>query len=202
MSHLSYGMAGEGDSTASKIQFNTFEAILSSRIIHFKWSVASEEDGHQFIIEKSLDQLDWYTVTKIASIKSHKEQHTYEISEIDFAEGVNEYFRVVRIDAFGEKTELDRVNINRPVLKNMLMIPVPRRVNKEVTISYDSMICSDGTLSVMREDGSIIQENQVGISEGYNRFQLNIKNFEPGNYLVFVKDEFGNKVSKRLVVHK
>lgn len=197
-----FATESEGDSTASKIEFNALEATLSSRIIHFSWSVESEELGDHFVIEKSLDQENWTQVTRVSSIKSHKEQHTYEISEIDFAEGVNEYFRVVRVDAFGKVTELDRVNINRPVLTNMLLIPVPKKVHKEITISYDSMITSEGVISVMNKQGEIVEEFEVHILEGYNRFKLVIKGMEKGDYLVFIKDQYGNKIAKRLVVYK
>ncbi|GAB5424104.1 MAG: hypothetical protein Crog4KO_12510 [Crocinitomicaceae bacterium] len=202
ISFSSFSSEIEGDTTASKIEFNELEATLSARIIHFRWSVDLEYKGNYFIIEKSLDQKNWTEVTQVSSIKSHEEQHTYEISEIDFAEGVNEYFRVVRVDEFGEKTEMDRVNLNRPVLTNMLLIPVPRKVNKEMTLSYDSMISCEGILTVMNREGDIIEEFDVAISEGYNRFELHIKDFEKGDYLVIVRDEYGNKISKRLVVHK
>lgn len=198
------GMATEeeGDSTASKIEFNQLEATLSARIIHFRWSVNSEYKGDHFIIEKSLDQENWTQVTKVSSIKSHEEQHTYEISEIDFAEGVNEFFRIVRVDEFGQTTEMDRVNLNRPVLTNMLLIPVPRKVHKEMTLSYDSMISCEGTLEVMNREGDIVEGFEVSISEGYNRFELHIKDLEKGDYLVIVRDQYGNKISKRLVVYK
>lgn len=197
-----YATEEEGDTTASKIEFNELEATLSARIIHFRWSVETEEKGDHFIIEKSIDQEHWTQVTKVLSIKSHQEQHTYEVSEIDFAEGVNEFFRVVRVDAFGQYTEMDRVNINRPVLTNILLIPVPRKVHKEMTISYDSMISSEGTLTIMNRDGEIVEEFEVAISEGYNRFELHIKDFPKGDYLVIVRDQYENKVSKRLVVYK
>ncbi|MCR9173682.1 MAG: hypothetical protein NXI10_14365 [bacterium] len=200
LSVSTYAFEEEGDSTASKIEFNEMEATLSARIIHFRWSVASEELGDHFLIQKSLDQKNWTQVTKVSSIKSHKEQHTYEISEIDFAEGVHEYFRILRVDANGETTEMDRVNINRPVLTNMLLIPVPRKVNKEMTLSYDSMIASEGMLTVMSKSGEIVEEFEVLISEGYNRFKLYIKNYEKGEYLVTIRDQYENKVSKRLVV--
>jgi hypothetical protein len=197
-----YAAEEEGDSTLSKITFNNLEATLSARIIHFRWSVDSELNGDHFLIEKSLDQQTWSSVTKVSSIKSHDEQHTYEISEIDFAEGVNEYFRVVRVDANGNYTELDRVNISRPVLTNMLLLPVPRKVKKEMTISYDSMISSEGTLTVLNQEGGIIEEFEVSISEGYNRFELHLKNIAEGDYLVIVRDQYENKISKRLVVYK
>lgn len=194
--------AGEGDTTSSSIAFSGLEATLSSRIIHFKWEVESEENGAYFLIEKSLNEENWTEVTKVASIKSHKEQHTYEISEINFAEGVNEYFRVVRVDEFGQKTELDRININRPVLSNILLIPSPKKVNKETVISYDSMIASRGSITIYSQEGDILLDKMIDISEGYNRYTINIKDFDAGNYSVVIVDEYDNKIAKRLTVHQ
>ena len=58
------------------------------------------------------------------------------------------------------------------------------------------------TLSVMNREGEIVEEFEVMISEGYNRFELHIKDLEKGDYLVIVRDQYENKVSKRLVVYK
>ena len=193
--------ASDGDSTSSSIAFNGLEATLSSRIIHFKWDVSSEENGAFILVEKSLNEEDWTEVAKVASLKSHKEQHTYEISEINFAEGVNEYFRIVRVDEFGKKTELDRININRPVLSNILLIPSPKKINKETVISYDSMIASRGSITIYSQDSAILLDKMIDISEGYNRYTINIKDFAAGNYSVVILDEYDNKIAKRLVVH-
>lgn len=194
--------ASDGDSTKnSGISFQGLEATLSSRIIHFRWDVETEENGSYFVIEKSLDQTNWSAVTKVQSVKNHDEQRTYEVSEIDFAEGVNEYFRIVRVDEYGEQTELDRINLNRPVLTNLLLIPSQKRINKETTISYDSMIQSRGTLTVYSEEGDIMFDKKINIAEGYNRFVIDIKSYDAGNYQIIVKDEYDNKISKRLVIH-
>jgi len=195
-------MADSDTSGASSIKFEKMEATLSSRIIHFRWSVEAEANGDHFVIEKSLDQENWSEVTRVQSLKNHEEQHTYEISEINFAEGVNEFFRVVRVDQFGETTELDRVNINRPVLTNILLIPTPRKVNKETTVSYDSMVTSLGFIRIVSESGEIVYDKSIYISEGYNRYVLSLKEFAAGNYQIVIRDEYDNKISKRLVVYQ
>lgn len=192
---------GDGDTTGSSIQFVKLEATLSSQIIHFKWDVKAEEKGDFFIIEKSLDGKEWTDVKKVASIKEHKEQHTYAVSEINFAEEQTEYFRIVRVDAFGDTTELDRVNLQYPVLSNMLLIPVQKKVHKEINISYDSLISAKATLTVIGKDGPVY-ETKMLVEDGYNRFLLQIKNFPKGDYIVVISDEFDNKISKRLTVHK
>ena len=118
-------LAFDVDSTEdSSIDFLSMEATLSSKIVHFKWEVEAESKGDYFIIEKSIDQENWAEVKRVESIENHQDRHTYEVSEINFAEGVKEFFRIIRVDAYGSISELDRVNINQPVLTNMMLIPV------------------------------------------------------------------------------
>ncbi|NRA10857.1 MAG: hypothetical protein HRT57_02745 [Crocinitomicaceae bacterium] len=190
------------DSTEeSSIEFLSMEATLSSKIVHFKWEVENESKGDYFIIEKSIDEINWTEVKRIESVENHLERHTYEISEINFAEGIHEFFRILRVDAYGSITEMDRVNINQPVLTNMLLIPIAHKLHKEINISYDSMISSKSYMRVYSEVGELVTEKSLVQSDGYNRTLLNIKGFEKGRYQIVIEDSFGNKISKVLVIH-
>ncbi|HIP33036.1 MAG TPA: hypothetical protein EYG86_09755 [Crocinitomicaceae bacterium] len=200
---LNAATVNDGDSSQlSSISFLGFHATAATKIIHFKWEVEKENKGDYFLIEKSIDDVNWKKVTQVKSLENHNERHTYTISEINFAEGAAEYFRIIRVDKYGEKEELDKIEINQPILTNMLLLPVKGKANKLMTLSYDSLICSDGKITVQNKEGEIVQEKLVHLSEGYNRITLNIKSFEGGHYLVLIKDEFENKVSKTLTVYR
>ena len=193
----------DGDSSQiSSIRFLGLEATSAKKIIHFKWEVEKENKGDYFLIEKSTDNLNWKKVTKVKSLGSHDERHTYAISEINFAEGAYEYFRITRVDKYDKKEVLDKIEINQPILTNMLLLPVKGKANKLMTLSYDSLICADGKISIQNKEGEILIEKVVHLSEGYNRFELNIKSLNGGKYLVIVKDEFDNKISKMLTVYR
>ena len=194
--------ASTTDSTLSNIQLESFEVRLSSRVIHVKFVIAAEKAGQTFLLEKSTDQETWNSVTSFSSIGDHKEENTYETSIIDFPEGVLEHYRLIRVDLFKDSTVLDSAIIRRKALKNMQLIPVEGKAHKEVNITYDSMISSEGFLTVMSRSGDIIEEIDISIASGYNRFKLRIKDYEKGDYLVTVHDMNDNKTSKRLVVYK
>jgi len=202
-SSISFAIGEDGDSSqSSSITFTHLEATLAKKIIHFKWEVEKENKGDYFLIEKSLDGENWKKVTRVKSIEDHKERHTYAISEINFAEGAEEFFRIIRVDKYDKKEILDMVEINQPILTNMLLLPIKGKANKLMNLSYDSMICSQGKIVVMNKEGDIVLEKIVSLSEGYNRLVLNIRSFEKGEYLVLVKDEFGNKTSRSLTVYR
>lgn len=202
LSQVALAVDSDSDTTENKdIKFVSMEATLSSKIIHFKWDVDQEIKGDYFLIEKSIDKENWKRVTQVTSLGNHQERHTYEVSEINFAEGANEYFRIKRVDNTGKESILDMVNISHPILTNMLLVPVNGKVNKLMGLSYDSKICGKATITVLDIDGDIAFEDDVEVSEGYNRFELNIKLFEQGVYRVLIRDDFDNKISKRLTIH-
>jgi len=192
----------EGDSLqGSSIKFGEFEAILAKKIIHFKWSVAQEKKGDYFLLEKSIDKIEWREITQIQSIRNHEEQHTYSISEINFSEGAKEFFRISRVDVFGNVEILDIVEINQPILQNMLLIPIKGKANKQMILSYDSMLSSRGKITIMNEQGDLVLLKTVQLIDGYNRYMLSIKNLKPGVYHVLIRDEFNNTISKSLTIY-
>lgn len=202
ISHHSSAYVFESDSTEDRdINFVSMEATLSSKIIHFRWAVEREEKGAYFQIEKSTDNETWRKVSQVKSIGNHNERHTYEVSEINFAEGAHEFFRIKRVDNSGKESVLDVVNINHPVLTNMLLVPVQGKANKLMTLSYDSKISGYVNISVVNGDGELAFEVQQEVIEGYNRLELNIKLFDAGDYVVRIRDAFDNKASKRLTVY-
>ncbi|MDB2656787.1 hypothetical protein N9Y60_01900 [Crocinitomicaceae bacterium] len=194
--------ASNADSTLSNVEVESFEVRLSSRVIHVQFVVASEKAGKTFLVEKSLDKEVWNPVTSFTSIGDHNSSNSYETSIIDFPEGVLEHYRLIRVDLFEDTVVLDSAIIRRKSLKNMQLIPVEGKAHKEVNITYDSMVSSEGFLTVMSRSGEIVEEIEISIASGYNRFKLRIKDYEKGDYLVTVLDQNDNKISKRLVVYK
>ena len=203
---LLYSMAianpTDGDSSAlSEIEFISFNAILSSKIIHFSWDIDSESRGDHFEIEKSTDEILWTLITTIESLKSHKERHTYKVSEINLPEAAYEFFRIVRINKDGVRTVLDEVNINQPVLTDVWLLNVKGKFNKAKYVSFDSMVCAEGEIRVMNESGKLINVEPLRIQTGHNRFELSIKNLSPGKYTIIILDEFGNSTNKDLSIY-
>lgn len=184
-------------------QLSNFEAVVSSKIVHFKWDVNIEKrNKNKFIIEKSIDKINWKEVKEVESIGDHKTTHTYKVSEINFVEGVKEYFRISKENSRGEREELDMIEINQPILSNMLVLPPSKKATTELVVSYDSMIDSKGVLYVKNESGDIVYQRSMPFDEGYNRAELKLNKLEKGSYIVVLRDEYGNKVSRTFNTYK
>ena len=191
----------EIDSTEdSSIDFVAIEATLSSKVIHFQWDVNTEKSGDYFIIEKSTDKVNWRKVSRVESIENHKERHTYSVSEINLAEAGHEYFRITRIDAYGEEKILDVINVSQPILSNIYLIPVQGKVENQIRLSFDSLINAHGTIKVLNGNGENVFLTNNYINNGYNNYTLDIKSYPAGRYLIVIQDEFDNKITRSLNV--
>ena len=188
-------------SETSEILFTKLEAVASSRIVHFKWEVENETKGSRFVIEKSIDKINWKEIQSVQSLSNHKERHTYQLSEINFAESVIEYFRISRIDENGIRTVLDVVSLDQPILSNLLLLPDPKKTKSLLVLSYDSLISSKGTLYIRSENGDVVDERYLFFDEGYNRLVLNYKKYDSGIYQIILRDEFDNRVVKTFRVN-
>jgi hypothetical protein len=188
------------DSTQSSIDFAQLVATPSTKVIHFKWDVNAESKGDHFIIEKSTDKASWKSISRVESIGNHRSRHTYTVSEINLAESAHEYFRIKRIDKLGNEAVLDVVDINQPILTSLILIPGSKSANKQLIISYTSLINSGGIVTVFNMDGQAVFEQRVNLKSGYNRVLVDTHKYEKGNYIVVLRDEFDNRLTKSFVL--
>jgi hypothetical protein len=186
----------------SAIDFVKFKADLSSKIIHFNWVVNSESFGSQFRIEKlsSVDSV-WREIAVLSSRKNHSDIHKYEFSSINIIRSAKESFKLIRIDSLNNETELDSLDIFHPYFSNLKVLPVPGKVTTDYTASFDSLEDLDAKIYSIDINGDYFYEKKIKVNEGYNRIEFSVKSFPPGNYLIVVKAENEDKISKSLVVH-
>lgn len=197
---FSFGSPNDIDSTLSSIDFVKMVATPASKIVHFKWEVNAESKGDYFIIEKSIDNKTWNAVTRVESLGYHKDRHTYMISEINLAESAIEYFRIKRVDKWSKETILDVVNVKQPILSSLILIPESKTENNQLIVSYTSLIASHGTIRVFNMDGETLFEEHLELTPGYNRIVVDTRKYKYGNYIVVIRDEFDNKLTKSLIL--
>ncbi|MDX2360680.1 MAG: hypothetical protein QNK23_07725 [Crocinitomicaceae bacterium] len=184
------------DNTISTIDFVQLEARTSANVVHFKWDVNSEINGATFFIEKSGNGDDWKEIEEIPSLGNHIAPHTYRTSEINSAENALEYFRIKRVDKFGNASIMDQVEIEHATLLSLSLIPSLKSSKKQLIVSYNSLIITKGVLRVLDQDDNILEEIKVNIDKGYNRLVINTKNYLKQRYTVVLVNADGGALQK------
>ncbi len=189
------GIARTDANLESAIDFVEMTATPASNIVHFKWLVNREIGGKSFLIEKSLDEETWTAVDEVPSLANHAQQHTYMISEINMTEGVEEHFRIVRVDHNGLKEVMAETAVSHPALSNLFLIPKSKSAKGEIIVSCTALNASRGELQILDMSGNMRFEEHVTLRPGYNRVTINSRSLPESTYVIVLKDGDGHQLT-------
>ncbi len=177
-------------------------SIVSTPIaIHLKWEVDYEIDGAYFIVEKSIDGVNWEEKSRRESVGNHDTYRTYLESFTNFPEAAVEFFRLKRVDKSGNEQVLDVTTVTHEILSDIKVYKDEAESMNTLTVSFESLAEGKGLVSIHDSNGKLRGYKSHNIDIGYNRRVINTGNLEAGTYLVVVEDQYGNKVSKRWVIY-
>lgn len=171
-------------------------------VVHLKWEVSYEENGAFFIVEKSIDGQNWEEKSRRKSVGNHDTYQVYLESISNFPEAALEYFRLKRIDSNGEEMILDMTAIRHPPLSDLKLFVDHQDINGNVTVTFESLEKGKAIVSIYDIAGKIQSYKRHDLSVGYNRKSMSLSGLDEGTYQIVVEDLYGNKISKRWVVHK
>lgn len=177
-------------------------SIVSTPIaVHLKWEVDYEIDGAYFVVEKSLDGITWNEKSRRESVGNHDTYKTYLESITNFPEAAVEFFRLKRIDKYGNEQVLDVTTVTHEILSDIKVYKDETGSVNSVTVSFESLAAGKGLVSIFDSNGKVQGYKSQSIDLGYNRRVINTGKLEAGTYLVVVEDQLGNKVSKRWIIY-
>jgi hypothetical protein len=195
-------VANRDSSGAEGVAFISMSAIPSQVVVHLKWEVGSEEEGVQYILEKSVDGITWSEKARRLSVGDNSTYQVYLESLINFPERSVEIFRLRIIDAEGNSSILDQTIVKHPVLSEIRLIADQKNVYNTVTLTFEALEKTKTMITVWDISGQVRYFKRHQCELGYNRRLLPVSNLEPGIYSVVVDDEKGNRISKQLLIHK
>lgn len=162
------------------ISLLSLEAIPYDLFVDLKWSTASEADNSYFVVQKSIDNENFYDIGRVAG-----QGNSSYISEYSFKDdkpklGVN-YYRLKQVDIDGVFTLSNVVTAN---YKNILII-VPNPAN-----TYIDVYSKDGVYEISIFDvGGRILYNKTQNVEG--KVRIDISNLVRGIYYIKIGNKSG-----------
>jgi len=86
------------------VELTSFEATPLDHAVRLDWTTATETDNDHFVIESSLNQTEWNTVTEVPSLGNSPSGHSYHYVHEGLAAGVTYYYRLTNVDVSGAST--------------------------------------------------------------------------------------------------
>lgn len=171
----------------SNVQLNKLQAAKAS----FKWNVDNGNDIKEFIVQQSINQVNFANVATI----SYEGNKTYN-QEINLVGGTN-YIRLVVIDKNGKTTtgNILAVKYGLNIIKNILLSPNP--ANDKLNITISSLENKKIIIQLVDMVGNIILQNSRAIDIGETTINTNVAALKPGNYIIKIITSNGDIETKK-----
>ncbi|MFK7808159.1 MAG: hypothetical protein AB8F74_10205 [Saprospiraceae bacterium] len=156
-----------------------------------EWTTSSEINSHNFVIEKSLDGVDFIDIGLLDAAGMSGEKKGYRFLDMDMNND-RALYRLKQVDLDGRQNYSQTVLLNR-LIPNQFSVVAMSRTSFDKTFEVTLDIIADVTMEIKITDleGNIIQERKEQIEYGLNDIKLDFTDEPIGIYkiAILVKDE-------------
>ena len=180
-------IGSKSQETILPIELLSFSAHCNGNTIGIDWSTASERNNDYFILEKSLDAINFNEIARIAGAGKSIEQIDYSYTDYDYYGG-DVYYRLVQVDYDGTKTYSEIISAkcsNWETDPNISVFPNP--FSSELTIVLENFRNEPATIEIFDVMGRTIKQMQVDSSHNEYETSFNLDNIPAGIYNVRVR---------------
>ncbi len=172
------------------VELTSFTAKAGQESIQLAWLTASEENNAGFEVQRSTDGRNFRTLTFIEGHGTTLEAQKYLFDDKDLRKGQLYYYRLKQIDYDGRFEHSDVVSAQlEEDSKISVLAPNPTHTG-QTHLEYTSDTNGELTLQVFDVTGKELFQHVHRVSEGTNRFELDLSTLGKGLY--FVKLNQGN----------
>ena len=167
-----------------------FTAKLNNNKVNLNWKTLTEINNDYFIIEKSIDNINYSFVERVKGAGRSNRLINYNTIDENPYNGVS-YYRLKQIDFDGNYECFSPVAVNNSNNENDISInlyPNPITLGNDLIV-YSEIINENTLFSVIDIKGTVIFNNYTISS---NTITINTNNIEKGIYFIVI--ESNNKV--------
>ena len=180
-------IGSKSQETILPIELLSFSAHCNGNTIDIDWSTASERNNDYFILEKSLDAINFSEIARIAGAGKSTEQIDYSYTDYDYYGG-DVYYRLIQVDYDGTKTYSEIISAkcsNWETDPNISVFPNP--FSSELTIVLENFRNEPATIEIFDVMGRTIKQMQVDSPHNEYETSFNLDNIPAGIYNVRVR---------------
>jgi predicted outer membrane repeat protein len=146
-----------------------------------EWATASEENNSHFIVERSLDGIEFLEIGLVYGMGTTSSLTTYQFADIDLSIGTEEaFYRLRQVDFDGgfEYSEMRFVNFHKDLLTELRLYPNP--ASTQMYVRIPSKVQYSQGWEIINLQGQTILEGDVPQNSA---IQIDVSSFNAGVYL-------------------
>jgi hypothetical protein len=182
------------------IELLAFNGKKKGANIELEWVTASELNNDYFIIEKSLDGIEFEQVgTIVDGAGTSNNQRYYQLTDSEPYPGMN-YYRLKQVDFDGSfaYSEIKAVNFNN-ALEGVYTYPNPSKGG--FTLTLETMFDTKGSMVLIDAHGQQIENFQLKLERGTNQIRID-RDLPSGIYFLNILTQEGLQYSVKQIIEK
>lgn len=186
------------------IELLSFDAYPKDQFVQIDWVTSLEINNDYFLIEKSVNGVDWEQVVKMEGAGISIELMSYTAYDSDPYDGVS-FYRLKQVDFDGQYSYSEIVDVyfedKEENVSELVVYPNPNngRFNLQFTNFQEHAL----QLTIVNQQGQVIWQDNILLSDGFGLFEVSKPlNMNPGYYILVAQSSNGMKsMKKKIVVH-
>lgn len=170
------------------IPLNAEEHQIGNRL---EWSTSTELNTHNFVIEKSIDGIQFENIGILEAAGMSGDQKSYRFLDV----GVNDekiFYRLKQVDLDGAYDYSQTVLLNKELSNQFMVVSMSNTTfNKTFDLTLDIIIDSEISYTIYTLKGTKVKEGVQELTYGLNDLQFNLEDEKEGFYkiVLILKEE-------------
>ncbi|MEY4902258.1 MAG: hypothetical protein RLZZ292_73, partial [Bacteroidota bacterium] len=164
------------------VTLTRFDGKKVGEQVKLSWKTASEYNSKSFVIEKSLDGINFKPMTTIAASGTTKIEHNYDTFDKTPAKCDN-YYRLLAIDTDGTSRSIGAVvYVNFACNQNISIYPNPTA--NDLTLNINLEEAMQANVNVLDMTGKVMRNFTFDLLKGKNIQTLDVNDLPAGTYML------------------
>jgi parallel beta-helix repeat protein len=199
-----FGLFEFGDFTGTDelsplpITLTRFDARAMGRDAELSWTTGSEINSSHFVIERSIDNINYSAVGRVRSNGISSRSINYQFVDENVAQNTGSttvFYRLRAVDVDGSFSisPIRRVSFLQDLGKGAV-VAYPNPFTQTVNIAIESQLITSGDIIVYDIYGRLVAQQSINLIEGTNTVELKqLQSTDAGVYFVKIVDASGER---------
>ena len=176
--------------SALPVQLIYFSGELMEDNVLLSWQTASEINNEKFIVEKSFDANNWFSIAELKGAGNSANVLNYSFVDDALILGT-QYYRLTQVDFDGAKETFQTIDVSKIATAPFEIKVFPNPMKEEVKVSFFADKQGYSRFRIYAESGQEMYGGLVGTVQGENSFNFNTSSFAEGTYIFKIEKENG-----------
>jgi len=166
------------------VEFIYFEAARAGSVVNLEWATASEVDAKSFIIERSLNGIDYSAIGEVPA-KNSANGGVYEFTDKNPV-NANAYYRLRQVDINGSYKYSVIRYVTFTSLGDLILVPNPAQNIVQITLAAGTGDITNATVQLVNTLGQDLYHRNVSSNQLSQGWSIDLTDLAKGAYIVKV----------------